>query len=108
MSTKVAQPIRLEDYRPPAFLIDEVQLDFELDPRATRVRARLAIRRNGNHTDPLRLNGERLRPIAIAIDGRPLSAAEHSIDGEWLTVPGVQILSCLIPRSKSTRAPTRN
>lgn len=89
MSTKVAQPIRLEDYRPPAFLIDEVQLDFELDPRATRVRARLAIRRNGNHTDPLRLNGERLRPIAIAIDGRPLSAAEHSIDGEWLTVPGV-------------------
>jgi aminopeptidase N len=89
MPTNVAQPIRLEDYQPPAFLIDEVELDFELDPRATRVRTRLAVRRNGDHSEALRLNGERLKPIAIAIDGRPLSAAEHSVDDEWLTVPNV-------------------
>jgi len=89
MPTTVAQPVRLEDYRPPAFLIDEVELDFELDPHATRVRSKLAIRRNGDHSEALRLNGERLRPIAIAINGRPLGAAEHNIEGEWLTVPNV-------------------
>ena len=89
MPANLAQPIRLQDYRPPAFLIDEVELDFELDPRATRVRARLDVRRNGAHSEALRLNGERLKPISVAIDGRALTAAEHSIDDEWLTVPDV-------------------
>ena len=41
MRTDTPQPIRLSDYRPPAFLIDEVQLDFDLQPTATRVKARL-------------------------------------------------------------------
>jgi aminopeptidase N len=83
------QPILLDDYRPPAFLIDDVSLDFELDSHATRVKAKLVIRRNGDHAEPLRLNGERLKPISVAIDGRVLRAAEHTIDDEWLTVPDV-------------------
>ena len=41
MRTDTPQPIRLADYRPPAFLIDEVHLDFHLEPNATRVKARL-------------------------------------------------------------------
>ena len=60
MRTDTPTPTRLADYRPPAFLIDEVQLDFHLEPGATRVKARLALRRNGGHTEALRLNGERL------------------------------------------------
>jgi aminopeptidase N len=89
MHTDTTRPIRLDDYRPPAFLIDEVSLDFDLDPHATRVKAKLAIRRNGRHAEPLRLNGERLRPISVAIDGRRLAADKHIIDDEWLTVPDV-------------------
>jgi aminopeptidase N len=88
MRTDTAQPIRLEDYTPPDFLIDEVALDFSLEPSATRVKARLAIRRNGDHDRPLRLNGERLKPISVAVDGRVLAAAGHTIDDEWLTVSG--------------------
>jgi aminopeptidase N len=86
MRIETPLPVRLEDYRPPAFLIEEVRLDFALDPRATRVKARLAIRRDGRHDEPLRLNGEGLRLIALAIDGRPLGATAYSIDEEWLTV----------------------
>ena len=41
-----APTIRLADYRPPAFLADTVELTFGLDPAATRVRARVAFRRN--------------------------------------------------------------
>ena len=37
---------RLADYRPPAFLVDTVELAFDLDEAATRVRSRLALRRN--------------------------------------------------------------
>jgi aminopeptidase N len=88
MRTETPQPIRLEDYTPPDFLIDEVALDFSLEPLATRVKARLTIRRNGEHDRPLRLNGERLKPISVAVDGRGLTADEHIVDDEWLTVPG--------------------
>ena len=40
--TATPQPIRLADYRPPAFLIDTVDLTFELDHAETRVKSRLA------------------------------------------------------------------
>ncbi|MGH6982397.1 MAG: aminopeptidase N, partial [Stellaceae bacterium] len=89
MRTDTPQPIRLDDYRPPAFLIDTVDLDFDLDPRATRVKAKLAIRRNGKHAEPLKLNGEKLKPISLAVDGRSLGADGYQTDDEFLTVPGV-------------------
>jgi aminopeptidase N len=87
MRTDTPQPIRLTDYRPPAFLVDEVHLTFDLKPNATRVKAKLAVRRNGDHAEPLRFNGERLKPISVMIDGRVLADAERSIDGEYLTIP---------------------
>jgi aminopeptidase N len=86
MRTDTPQPIRLADYRPPAFLVEEAQLTFDLQPNATRVRARLAMRRNGDHAAPLRLNGERLKLVSVAIDGRALGAGEHGVDFEFLTV----------------------
>jgi aminopeptidase N len=89
MRTETPQPIRLTDYRPPAYLIDEVHLTFDLAPNTTRVTARLSIRRNGDHAEPLVLNGERLKPISVAVDGRELGASEYSVDAEFLTVPTV-------------------
>ncbi len=87
MRTDTPQPIRLVDYRPPAFLVDEVHLTFDLKPNATRVKARLSVRRNGEHTEPLQFNGERLTAISVAIDGRVLAEAERTIDAEYLTIP---------------------
>src|SRR6185369_11791259 len=89
MRTDTPQPIRLSDYRPPAFLIDEVLLTFDLHPNATRVTAKIAVRRNGDHAAPLRFNGERLTLISAAIDGRLLGEAERTLDAEFLTIPGV-------------------
>ncbi|HZK99695.1 MAG TPA: aminopeptidase N, partial [Caulobacteraceae bacterium] len=89
MHNPAPRPVRLEDYRPPAFLIDEVRLDFRLDANATRVRADLAVRRNGDHAQPLRLDGVRLKPISVAIDGHRLDAGQYAIDAESLTVPDV-------------------
>ena len=37
---------RRVDYRPPAFLVDDVALEFDLDPDATGVTATYAFRRN--------------------------------------------------------------
>ena len=87
MRTDTPQPIRLADYRPPAFLIDETRLDFDLQPNTTRVTATLTVRRQGDHAEPLVLNGERLKPVSVAIDGRILSADDYAVDAEFLTLP---------------------
>ncbi len=89
MRTDTPQPIRLADYRPPAFLVDEVQLDFALAANTTRVKARLTLRRNGEHAEALRLDGVRLRPVSLAIDGRVLEAAEYAVTDEDLTIAQV-------------------
>jgi aminopeptidase N len=86
MRTETPKPIRLSDYRPPALLVDEVALEFRLEPSATRVKARLAMRRNPEGGGPLFLNGERLKPVSVAIDGRPLGEGEYQITAEGLTL----------------------
>jgi aminopeptidase N len=85
--------VRREDYRPPAFLIDTVDLHFDLDPSATTVRSRLAVRRNPAHGDPaapLRLDGEALTLVALRLDGAILSRGAYRIEpGGALVVPAV-------------------
>ena len=87
MRTEPPPPVRLADYRPPTFLVDEVELDLVLEPNATRVKARLAIRRDGQHAEPLRLNGEQLKPISVTVDGRTLASRDYAVDDQWLTIP---------------------
>ena len=89
MRTETPQPIKLAEYRPPAYLVDEVHLTFVLEPNTTRVKARLSVRRNGEHADPLVFNGERVKAVSVAVDGRVLTADEHTIDAEFLTIPNL-------------------
>ena len=89
MRTDTPQPIRLSDYRPPAFLIDEVRLDFSLEPSATRVKARLKVRRNGDHSDPLVLDGVRLKLERVVVDGLDRGANQYQLTDESLTIPDV-------------------
>ena len=89
MRTDVPQPIRLADYRPPAYLIDEVELDFSLEPSATRVRARMKVHRHGQHADPLVLDGVRLKLERVVIDGQALGGNHYEVTDEALTIPDV-------------------
>ena len=81
------------DYRPPAFLVDTVDLTFDLDPAATLVRSRLMLRRNpaaGVTDAPLHLDGGPLTLLEISLNGEALPADRYRIgeDGS-LTIPGV-------------------
>ncbi|MEE3500556.1 aminopeptidase N [Acidiphilium acidophilum] len=83
---------RLADYRPPAFLVDTVDLIFDLDPAATRVRATIALRRNPAHGDPaapLVLDGEDLTLESVAIDGESCPEDQLTIADHMLTLTGV-------------------
>lgn len=54
------QPIYLSDYRPPAYRVTHTELTFDLDPAATRVKARLHVERHPEREagEPLELDGE--------------------------------------------------
>ena len=86
-SATLAPPpvIRRDEYRPPDWLVPEIALDFLLDPQATRVKARLTVRRNGDHAHPLKLEGGGQTPLAVTIDGEELHDAWR-MDGDALLI----------------------
>ena len=83
--------IRRLDYRPPAFLVDAVDLSFDLQPEATRVTATLAFRRNpsahaGDRAAALVLDGEQQHDVTVALDGVPLDPSRYQLGERSLTI----------------------
>ena len=86
------KPTRLEDYQPPEFLIDRAELRFDLDAVETLVSAALEIRRNPaakRGDGSLRLDGEQLELLEIALDDRALPPVEYVVDERTLVVQRV-------------------
>ena len=48
MAKKSNTEIFLKDYQAPAYLIDAVELDFELHPKKTKVYSKIKFRKNPN------------------------------------------------------------
>lgn len=88
MRTDAAEIVRLEDYRPSDFLIDEVELDFQLHPTATKVTAKLSMRPNpaGRSDVPLILEGDEVNLKAVALDERALEAGEFEASPQSLVI----------------------
>jgi len=74
--------IHLKDYTPPAFRVDDVALDVDIQNDHAIVRAKLAVRRNSG-TDPLVLDGDEVELVSATVDGR---SARHEVTKERLTV----------------------
>jgi aminopeptidase N len=85
---KPPQPTRLADYRPPDFLIDSVELEFDLGDTKTRVKSHVALRRNPDApaSAPLRLDGDELELAAISLDGKPLAPGDYSLEPDGALV----------------------
>ncbi len=88
MRTEEPRAIHLADYKAPDFHIENVKLDFALDPQATRVAARLEIVRKTAGA-ALVLHGEELKLVALALDGRSLGAGEFQLTNKALTIASV-------------------
>ncbi len=86
MDNETPEQIFLQDYKPPAYLIDTVDLDIGLHETQTFVKAKLAIRpqRPG---EPLRLHVDDIAPHEIKIDGIALKADEFELTKTYLTIP---------------------
>ncbi len=74
-----------KDYAPPAFWIDRVDLEFDLDPENTTVTAQMRVRRNdARPPGPLELDGEQLWLQSIQVDGSELAADQYRVTDEKL------------------------
>ncbi len=87
MPEDTLQPILLEDYQPPAYRLETVDLNFDLGEDVTHVRSRLAVSSLPETTrQPLRLDGHELELLSIKLDGKPLASDEFEHDSEQLTI----------------------
>ncbi len=82
MTVAPATPTRLADYRAPAWLIDSVDIEIDLDGDHARVASTLRVRRNPAGpvgATPLVLDGRDQRLLSVHVDGREIPAAERDL-----------------------------
>ncbi|MCA1366506.1 aminopeptidase N [Bradyrhizobium sp. BRP14] len=91
MRTNTGQIVHLEDYRPTDFVLERVDLTFELDPKETKVEARLIFhRREGvSPSAPLVLDGDELTMTGLLLDQEELPAALYEATDDTLTIRGL-------------------
>jgi aminopeptidase N len=90
MTREEPKAIRLAEYRAPDYRIETVDLEFDLAPATTKVKARLALRAAYDRSPgvrPLVLDGEELELTGLELDGRALGKDEYVLDEKSLTLP---------------------
>ena len=83
MTRDIPKATYLQDYRPPTYLVEQVELSFNLEPQDTIVEANLFVRRNhvnGDEQVAFHLDGEEMELLSLSIDGKKLSNDEYSLD----------------------------
>src|SRR3990170_166514 len=86
------KPKLLKDYAPPDYLIEEVELDVALDPKAAHIAAKLRLRPNPKAATgrrPLVLNGEELVLKSLALNGKRLAPEDYAVTETALMIPSV-------------------
>jgi len=88
MRTETPVEIRREDYTPPSYGISSVNLEFDLTPTGTEVIAKLRFQpwKNESVGQKLRLDGEDLNLLEIAVDDDQLPESDYMVDSEGLTL----------------------
>jgi aminopeptidase N len=88
MRSDTAQAIFRTDYTPPAYLVETVELGFDLEPGATRVAARTTMVRNpAANGATLELCGEELELIRIRMNGKVLTKRDYRLSPGELCIP---------------------
>ena len=85
-------PVLRENYQPPAWLIDSIDMTIELDAEKTRVLAELHACRNPDITatdTALVLHGVDLDTRSVQVNDQALSEQDYRIQGETLTIAQV-------------------
>jgi len=109
MRTDTPQTIYRKDYTAPSYLVDTVELGFDLDPAHTVVANRLTMRRNpASAQREIELYGEDIELVALRLNGRALRQGEYVIEGSLLRIPNapedvtLEIETVCVPENNTT------
>jgi aminopeptidase N len=81
------QTIFRKDYTPPAFLVDTVELGFDLHPERTVVASRVTLRQNpASKSRDIVLHGEEIDLVQLRMNGKLLAKGEYVLDHATLTI----------------------
>jgi len=87
MRTETPQVIHRQDYLPPNYLVDTVEIAFDLAPASTRVSMRMAVRRHSNaRSNVLLLDGEQLTLVRLYVNGKVLPKAAYQVTAHTLEI----------------------
>ena len=87
MRTDTSQTIYRNDYTPPSYLVETVELGFDLDPARTIVANRMTMRRNpASRRAGIELHGENIELVAVRMNGKLLGKRDVRIDGNLLRI----------------------
>ncbi|MGV6818062.1 MAG: aminopeptidase N [Thiotrichales bacterium] len=90
---KNAKPVKifLQDYREPDFLLNKVNLYFQLFETHVEVQAQLEFRCCPDRENPgfIRLDGEGLELLSLKLNGDLLAVSQYEVDDQSLTVRNV-------------------
>ena len=96
--------IHLSDYRPPAWRVETVALEFDLGIESSEVAARLLLRCDDGQTEPVRLDGEDLELLALTLDGKAVPATAYRYADGVLEIDGAHDGSVLETRVRTRPA----
>jgi len=109
MRTDTPQTIYRQDYTAPSYLVDTVELGFDLDPARTVVANRMTLRRNpASAQREIELHGEDIELVALRLNGRTLAEGEYVVEGTLLRIPAapeevtLEIETICVPESNTT------
>ena len=109
MRTDTPQTIYRKDYTAPSYLVDTVELGFDLDPARTVVANRMTVRRNpASAQREIELYGEDIELVALRLNGRTLGEGEYVVEGSLLRIPNapeeatLEIETICVPESNTT------
>ena len=101
------QTIFRKDYLPPSYLVDTVELGFDLDPARTIVASRVTLRHNpASKSRDIVLHGEELELVELRLNGKTLRPGQYELSGSTLTIRKAPL--AVVLEIETLTAPVKN
>jgi aminopeptidase N len=86
MQNTASARVQRSQYQAPAYRLDRIALECDLDLDQVEVQSTMQLRRNAAHRGaPVELNGEHLELVSLEVNGRALDASEYALGPALLT-----------------------
>jgi len=86
--TAVSKTVFRENYRPFAWILNQVKLRFEIGGEFTRVISEMLLTRNpsAKPSDDIELDGQRMELVSVLMDGKALAPGDYSLNADSLVI----------------------